>query len=241
MKISNPGLLDGSVTTAKLADGSVTTAKCSDTDFLPDYTGFLVVKEQIGSYYDTYPGLVLANAALTEHWSFIENTTDGTQQSCEIYDQVHGIDVIFFNTDGSISLHTPLAVGSGGTGAASLAAAKISTQVANGSVTAQTTTNTSVASYVAPSAGYYLVGITVVIHNTSGSADTMTGEVYTTIGGTNYSAGGTGQVNSSANQAVSGTVLVYADSGATIHAGVEQWSGNAGDDYDCYVSINRIS
>lgn len=118
MRINNPGILDGSVTTAKIADGAVTTAKCNTTDFAPAYTSDAIVKGTILSQLDSEPTVALENASGVFHWSFDEYTHDGTFQYAEIYDGVNGRTVLKFNTDGSITLFSPLAVADGGTGSA---------------------------------------------------------------------------------------------------------------------------
>lgn len=241
MNINNPGVLDGSITTAKLANGAVTTAKVNTSDFSPLITSTLNVEGNVGSYADSYPGFEFLNAASNQHWIIDEATTDGTQQLLEVYDNVNSRSVLQCNTDGTVSLNSPLPVASGGLGAASFLAAGVPEVLDNSSVAFNGTAGSDITNYAVPAAGLYRVSIYGRIHVTSANNVTISPYIQFTDNTVNETLDSAETTTTNVDGVVSYVALIHCDAGSSIIPVMNASGGTTADTGEAYSIIERIA
>lgn len=232
MKISNPGVLDGSITTAKV----------STTDFNPTYTGDLDVKGKIAALFDVYPHLHLVNAAGTYGWSIYHNSAAGEQGYLAIESLDNGTDWLRMDDAGLITLFNPLPVGSGGTGAASLAAAGIGQVVASGTKTGAGIIALDVLDFTVVDAGYYQVSVSTLFTDTSGNAGTV--RVAAESNTTNSPQNAEGPTNSylaGVGATVGGTFVLKLNAGDVLRAYARVASGSTAGTFEAVAVISRLA
>ena len=239
MQINNPGILDGSVTTAKIADGAVATAKCSTTDFLPEYTGNLVLKNSSIEMQTLYGGSVLyGNPSSVFYWEMYHAGHD-VQGALVLKNDVSGNLTFQLNTDDTVSLFNPLPEGSGGTGAASLLAAGIPTIISHKSGTGLTANTGNILLASAPATGIYRVNLVAFMNTASGSGF-FSPTATATHGGTSVEYDEPQlSVGAAAPEATGKTFVVFADTGTDIYGaiGANGWTAFS---YDYDMTLERM-
>ncbi|MGH9770111.1 MAG: hypothetical protein ACRD4Q_00175 [Candidatus Acidiferrales bacterium] len=129
----------------------------------PTFSGLVTSENGFEAETDSFPAVYFNNGSGVGQWQISHNSGDGTHAALLVFDNVNSRTVCAFNTDGSITLHTPLPIASGGTGTGSPALVAGTGISISGSWPNQTIANSS------PTPAYSARFVKVAATATSGS------------------------------------------------------------------------